>query len=57
MPSINHKRKSSKSMSNMNNHKTSRKSKYSTKHKSSSFRNKKTRSYVKKMRGGGGNTN
>ena len=49
MPCINHKRKSFKSI----NHKTSRKSKRSTKHKSRSFRNKKTRSNVKKMRGGG----
>ena len=49
MPCINHKRKSSK----RNNHKTSRKSKHSTKHKFHSFRNKKTRSNLKKMRGGG----
>ena len=48
MPCINHKRKSSLS----NNNKTSRKSKRSTKHKSRSFRNKKTRSNVRKMRGG-----
>ena len=51
MPCINHKRKSFKSI----NHKTSRKSKRSTKHKSRSFRNKKTRSNLRKMRGGGRN--
>ena len=49
MPCKTYKRKSSMS----NNHKTSRKSKRSIKHKSHSFRNKKTRSFVKKMRGGG----